>query len=244
MKLSYRDKIILLVFIIVVIVILGIVLIIKPLSKSIKENEVKLAQYQVEVDAVEDKIAQLEPLANQIKASYNNGKDIASKFYRTEGAPLIDTLDTYKIDQYLQEYLNKNSISTAMGLAENKAVKLEYYYYTPNIVTYPIFEAADLTGNITEELSKQMEAVTFLSTTDVQEVSAVIVNLDFIAQKSDVLQFIDDIKDITSTVIITQLTLEDYTFGEYDERSQLGYSNGDMTIMFYSMQPLEEPNLS
>ena len=242
MKLTYRDKLILLGLIVVAIVLISIFVIIVPKSKSIKANEQVLADYQVQLDEVENKKLEIPNLETGIQDAVKNGEEYAKAFFKSDENAVIDTLDTYKIDQYLQEAVNNNKISVAMGLNSAASTNLEYYYYTPNIVTYPIFEAADLDGTLANELKELMKAETVLSANETQEIAAVVVTLDIYATKEDTLNFINDIKNIDDAVVVSKLSFEDYSFGMDDEdETNDGYSDGQVEIVFYSMQEIQAP---
>lgn len=242
MKLTYRDKLILLGIIVIAIVLLAIFVIIVPKSKSIKANEPVLADLQVQIDEIENKKLEIPNLETEIQNAVKEGQDYANGFFKTDENATIDSLDTYKIDQYLQEYLNNNNISAAVGLNSAESTKLEYYYYTPSIVTYPIFEAADLNGSLASELSELMQDETILAANETQEVAAVTATLDVYATKEDIFNFINDIKGIDETVIITRLAFDDYSFGMDDEEeANDGYSDCTIEIVFYSMQEIQAP---
>ena len=109
MKLSYRDKVLALVFSVIVIIVLFIFLGIRPTVNKISANKSTLASKTAEADEMRDKIAQIPDIEAKIMAAYNEGADMADNFFVISESD-IETLDTYKIDQFLQPLLDENNI--------------------------------------------------------------------------------------------------------------------------------------
>ncbi len=247
MKLSYRDKVIALVFAVVAIVLLFVFLGIRPTLNKISSNKSTLVTKTQEADDMKAKIAEIPAINEKIMAAYNEGASMADNFFIiSEGD--IETLDTYKIDQFLQPILNENNISINGDVSLNPAdeITMEYYYYTPNIVTYPILEAADLNGTLAEDIYKRIETSAVFSEKEVQEVQGMSVEYAIMATKPDLLNFLDAIENINKSVIISDLSVKDYTFGlgqgeAVPEEEQL--SECTFTMNFYSMQKVAKPNL-
>ncbi len=246
MKLSYRDKIIALIFAVVAIVLLFVFLLIRPTLNDISANKATLATKTQEADEIRAKIAEIPNIETKIMDAYNEGADMADNFFIiSEGD--IETLDTYKIDQFLQPMLDDNNIKingdVTLGLSE--AITMEYYYYTPNVVTYPILEAADLNGTLAEDIYSRIETSAVFSEKEVQEIQGMSVEYAIMSTKPDLLNFLDAVEGINKSVIVSDLSIQDYTFGSADElpeEEQL--SECTFTMNFYAMQKVSEPNLN
>lgn len=260
MKLSYRDKIIALVFSVVAIVLISIFALIRPTLNDISANKVLREQKTAEADEMRDKIAEIPNIESKIMAAYDDGVSMADNFFIISDGN-IETLDTYKIDQFLQPILDKNSISVTGDAILNMSepIVMEYYYYTPNVVTYPILEAADLNGELADDIYKKIEKSAVFSEKEVQEVQGMSVEYNITATKENLLNFLNDIQDIKKTVILSEITIDDYTFKEFAEVEDM-LTNGldsnitvleddertsecKFTINFYSMQKVSKPNL-
>lgn len=245
MKLSYRDKVLALVFSVIVIIVLFIFLGIRPTVNKISENKSTLASKTAEADEMRDKIAQIPDIEAKIMAAYNEGADMADNFFVISESD-IETLDTYKIDQFLQPLLDENNIkiNTDVSLGTAEATTMEYYYYTPNVVTYPILEAADLNGTLADDIYKRIETSAVFSEKEVQEVQGMSVDYSIIAKKADLLNFLNAIQDINKSVLLTNIKIDDYTFNEYENvPDEEKTSTCTFTISFYAMQKVSKPNL-
>lgn len=247
MKLSYRDKIIALVFSVVVIVLIFIFALIRPTINNISSDKSKLATSTAEADEIRAKIDEIPNIESKIQAAYKDGVDMADNFFIISDED-IETLDTYKIDQYLQPFFDDNglSIQDSVALNNSEAVTMEYYYYTPNVVTYPILEAADLNGTLADDIYKKIENSAVFSEKEVQEVQGMSVEYTVNATKEGLLNFLDQIEGIGKSVLVTNVEIDDYTFAELadDIPADQKTSVCNITINFYAMQKVSEPNLN
>lgn len=238
MKLSYRDRIILIFVSLVAIVLIGIFLGIKPLSKEIKTNRAELEKQEKKMAEIQAEIDRIPGLEKDIKESYKTSVEIAGKF--------TEQRDPNGLDKFLQPVINENllDVNSTFYPGEAGIVHLEYYYVTPNILTYPLAEAADLDGSLSKEAAKSMMNTIVLSSRSVEGVVGSTVEFDFKAKKEDILKFIDDVKAFDETIIIKSIAIDDYTFGEdSDDPDEVEYSTGTITIDFYSVQEIVKPNI-
>lgn len=245
MKLSYRDKIIALVFSVVAIILVFVFALIRPTLNDISSNKAKRTEVQAEADEIRGKIEDIPNIETKIMDAYNEGCDMADNFFViSEGD--IETLDTYKIDQFLQPYFNENGITIqdSVTLNTSEPVTMEYYYYTPNVVTYPILEAADLNGTLADDIYSRIEKSAVFAEKEVQEVQGMSVDYTVNATREGLLTFLDQIQDINKSVLVTNLEIDDYTFAEFDAENPYKTSVCKMTINFYSMQKVSKPDLS
>lgn len=237
MKMSYRDRMILLIVIVIALILVGIFLIVKPTTTKISENKATLSTVEAEQDRINGIIEQIPKLEEAIKSEYNESKTFAENF--------TDSRATYEADQFIQEYFNNNSVKI-VNLTANESVAepIEFYSYAPNVVTYPLLEAADLNGDIAIETAEKLKTSTVLTGLEAQEVEMYSLEIQFNGKKDNIFKLIDDLKSVDKNIIITDLSIDDYTFGENaTEASEKGFSNGTMIVKFYVLETISEPNL-
>lgn len=238
MKMSYRDRVICIVAIIFVVILAGIFLVVKPMVTKISTNKSTLATVQAEEERIRGLIEQIQPLENNIKTEYDNSKVYADNF--AEGR------ESYQADQFLQEYFNSSNVEVlSMTTNEPTNEVIEFYSYAPNVITYPLLEAADINGELAIATADKLKTSTVLSSLETQEVELYSVDIEFNGQKDNVKSLLDSFKDIEENVIITDLEIEDYTFNPTgDESNKRDFSKGSMIVNFYVLEPLAEPVLS
>jgi hypothetical protein len=237
MKMSYRDRVILLVVIIIALVLCGIFLIVKPTTTKISTNKASLATAQAEVDRINGIIEQIPVLGETIESEYNESKSYAENF--AEGR------DPYEADQFIQEYLNSNSIEvSSFSVNEPTTEEISFYSYSPNVITYPLLEAADLNGDIAAETAEKLKTSTVFADLESQTVESYSVDIQFKGKKENILALLDSVKDIDENILINSVSIADYTFNaDATDSSEKGYSTGSMNVTFYVLEPLAEPVL-
>jgi hypothetical protein len=235
---SYRDRVILLIVVVVALILVGIFVVVKPTTTKITENRATLATVQAEEDRINGIIEQIPKIEDAIESEYSEAKTYAEDF--------TESRDTYEADQFIQEYFNNNNVEVeSLSASVPTAETIEFYSYAPNVVTYPLLEAADLNGDIANETAEKLKTSTVLTGLETQEVEVYSLEIQFKGKKDGVLQLLDDIKGIDTNVIVTDCSISDYTFGsEQTDSSLKGYSDGTMTVKFYVLEPIAEPVLS
>lgn len=236
--LSYRDKIILLVIIVIAIFLVGIFAFIRPTSDKIASNKSELATVQAEEKRIRGIIDEIPNIESNIKSEYESAKELSNGFAQRR--------ETYDAEMFVQNLFTENQVEIQSLIAEPAAPEeIEFYYYTPNVVTYPLFEAADINGKLAEETAEKLKASTVLSTVEVQQVEVYSLNIEFKGQKAGITALLDGIKDLDENILITNLDIDDYTFGATQtEPSMVNNTLGTMTIKFYVLEPLAEPVLN
>jgi hypothetical protein len=227
-----------LIVVVIALVLAGIFAIVKPTLTKISSNKSTLSSVTAEKEEIESTISKIPSLGEAIQSEYDESKAFAEKF--------TDSRNTYEADQYIQEYFNKNSVEVlSMSVQEPTTQTISFYSYAPNIITYPLLEAADINGKIAEETAEKLNTSTILSSLETQEVEMYSLTVQFSAKKDNLLALIDELKNLDENIMITNLSISDFTFGaEETDNTLKGYSEGSMTINFYVLQPLDEPVLS
>lgn len=144
MKLSYRDKVIFIVAIVIIIIVAGIFLFIKPKFEEISSAQYALEQKQTERDEIDAKIATLPIIIEDIKKI---AKEIGEK------QPLfLEEQDPYLNETYIREALSNVEI-IRMDTQYTAAANLGRYVVNPaHILTYDNKMSADLYKELPQEV--------------------------------------------------------------------------------------------
>lgn len=137
MKVSHREKVILMVLIFLIIVGIGGMTLIKSEFQTWRTTCTDLEKKQAEKDAVDAKIATDADLEAQIKEQYKTAEKAQDFFY--------DEMMTYAVEQELTPIFVENDIVvTGVQIEEQEAVEAEYYLYELFNIEYELGTAADL----------------------------------------------------------------------------------------------------
>lgn len=244
MKLNYRDKIILLVFVMLVIIIVFVAWPIKGTKDKIKVNEQTFASVSKVKEDYERRIAQIPVLEGRITKVYEEAAPLSDIF--------IEPMESYKRDQYMQKFFdeNKAEVVGSYSVPLSESTKLEYASYTPHVVVYPILEAAEMNAEgslfmeIDENRAKALGRALDIKTIEAQDVESSQVVTSVKVKKEDLMKFLDAVKNASTGIRITQLSVADYTFGKIEKEpdpENIDYALVTLTINFYSMQKVQEP---
>lgn len=151
MKLSYRDKVIFIVAIVIIIIVAGIFLFIKPKFEEISSAKYSLEQKQIERDEIDAKIASLPIIIENVK---NIAREIGEK------QPLfLEEQDPYLNETYIREALPNVDI-TSMNTEYTVADNLSRYIVNPaHLLTYDNKMNADLYDELPLEVRNQYNGV-------------------------------------------------------------------------------------
>ncbi len=252
MKLSYREKIAFLIFMVLVIIIVFVAWPVKLIRADIKNHEKQQKTVQAEYDDNKMKIDEIKGINASIKRVYDESKEYSKIF--------IVPKKNFQADQYLEDILNKEGayqkddknlieVVGQFAVEDAKNDELKFYYYTPNVVVYPILEAADINGNLMESQDKvlydKLQNALSIQALEGQEVEKHTVTVEVKFTKPSLMAFEDQLKALDTGVRITGVTIDDPWFGLLsDIPEEQGYSTGTITYCFYTMQQVDEPDLS
>lgn len=240
MKLSYRDKMLLLGVAAVAIILLGIFLLIKPKITEIQDDNKTLAEVQATWKEKEDKIEQIPGLQDAIIATYNDSKALSDDF---ADLSLVET--QYKLDQFMQSSLDECNIEvTSLDLGEPSVSEISYYYFTPAVVTSSMFDAADVNGNYTAAVNEIKKESNSLSERTKESVVRTQYGVAAYAAKEDIWAFMEKINSLDTTIVIDSVNIADYTFAEEARKADPTVEEkSDVTfvISIYSVFPMDEP---
>ncbi len=240
MKLSYRDKMLLLGVAAVAIILLGIFLLIKPRITEIQDNNKTLTEVKATWKEKEDKIEQIPGLQEAIVATYKEAKALSDDF---TDLSLVET--QYKLDKFMQENLDECNIEVkSLDLGAPSVSEIGYYYFTPSVVTSSMFDAADVNGNYSAAVNEAKKESDSLSQRTKESVVRTQYGVAGYAGKEDIWAFMEKINSLDTTIIIDSVSISDYTFGEEAHKEDPTVEEkSDVTfvISIYSVFPMDEP---
>lgn len=204
MKLSYRDKVILLTFSIILILAVGIFVFIKPLKEDIKVETTKRNTAQSEKNKVDDKLKEIPNMKESILSIHEEVSAIAKQYSASK--------EDFELDQYIQAKLNDSKVFVNESLLLNEAqlTNITYYYYTPTVLQYSLKTYADLNGKYASNDKKLTAKSDYLAQKKPETIPVMRIAFDFFCANRDYLYaFIDDMSDEDGRVIISSLSLLD-----------------------------------
>jgi len=268
-EMSYRDKMILIIISIVVVLAAGFFALIKPKYQTLVADKATYEATKADADDVQRKMEEIPVLQSTIKDTYNAAKSVAAMFVNTAFGEENDTLIVdnaqYHLGQYIQPALDESKLKvTSLEITPPVAQVVDYYYYTPNAVTYSLLEAADVNGNYEAKVNDALEVESILSERQTAEVMVSNMSISASGKREDIMTFIDKMKEDQNAIAITSLNISDYTFSgglEASTREEVNPETGEVTtvtvaptstdgdstvtinVSFYNAKEIDEPVL-
>ena len=253
MKLSYREKVGLLIVIVLTVIIVFIAWPIKTIKANIKAHKEEQATVKVEYDETQRKIAEIPVIEGNISKIYEDSVNLSKKFSEHK--------DNTTFGKYFEELLNKEpytkktngrnslEIIKEFKISDAGTGEVPFYYYTPDVITYPILQAADTNGNLMETTDKALYDKTQnalnMSTLEEQAVEVRNITVPMRFTKEALLALENELKDKETGARITSVKIDDYTFNYVTEIPEdKGFSEGEVTFVFYTMQQIQKPDFS
>jgi len=246
MKLNYRDKVILGILLAIVILLLGFFLLIKKTNQDIKDNKAILAEVQQQKDEIDAKIAEIKPLKEQIKKTYDETTKLTEDFVEYN-----DIYNARKLDQYMQHFAEENEVKINILSANDLSTgTLSYYYFTPKFLAEDQLKSADLNGDRQAHNDELKAESTALAARTQESVLMGSYNITVEGDKEKIFNYLKAIEDQDKTIIINSVTLSNVAIGEKAEQKLKAESEGKelkatavLSIALYSVYDLSEPNL-
>jgi len=251
MKLGYRDRIILLIMCVIIIFGIGIFVFIKPKWEKLSANQTALETAENEWNLQMLEFDKIPVKQGQIEKKFEEASKIAEDF--------TEEMNAVQLDQFLQEQFMNNEEFKANGLRQKDSVTfsdegsttMAYYYYAPNVVTYPLYEYADLDGSLAEAAKeKRLEADTLSARTN-QSVGFGQSSFTITTQRDDMMNLLNAIHDYAAdaskktgkdAMLIQSVSLAEYDFntrvegGETTQEPILDPETGEPTGEFRTVQ--------
>ncbi|MBQ8926748.1 MAG: hypothetical protein IJ055_00550 [Oscillospiraceae bacterium] len=264
---SYRDKMIILIITIIIILVGGFFALIRPRYNALINDTATLVTTQAEWEGLEAKINQIPVLQDTITTMYNEAKSTASMFVDAAYGDANETYDTDKIsyymDQYIQPALDDSELEvSSIDLSAIGSEDVEYYYYTPNVLTYSLLETGDVNGNYAKEVNDEiLRDSNYLTEKNVASMQVTTVTMTVEGTKESLMTFLDAIHSDKNAILVSECDIANYQFKEDEEvivsvdeegnetRTVVGSNDEDGTsamtlvVKFYNAKEIDEPDL-
>ncbi len=227
MKLSYRDKVIFIVVIVLVILVGGFFIFVKAKITESQNAKNDLIAKEQEKQTTDDKIATLEDLKKQLENDIKEVDSMQSSF--------LDEQKDFEADKYLYELLSPTGVQFRK-LEETRSVEgeLSEYYYTRESLAYDIKINADLTGD-----SLPQEVYDKYYETEIPENPPVIVAKNTVeltlgvGQDEQGAPDFDMIEEVWDTIAEHDKTINLYSFSKEDT---VNVDNGESSYSFETVK--------
>ncbi len=257
MKLNYRDKIILGALLAFVILLAGFFLLIKPKYTAIKDDKAALTKAEQERDDVDAKIAEIKPLQEQIKKTYDETTKLTADFVAYN-----DMYNARKVDQYMQHFAEDSEVKIMnLSTADIGTTTLDYYYFTPTFVGDDLLKAADLNGDkqaANAEISAESES---LKSRTKENILSSSYTISVTGTRENIWNYLKAIEEQDKTIIINSIALNGIVISPEQFEKQADFlgtelsddqkemleddaeATANITITLYSVYDLSEPNI-
>jgi len=219
MKFGYRDRIILLIVCVVVIFAVGIFVFIKPKWETLSRNQETYETNKADWDAKKLEFDRIGTYQDTILKKHDQGVEVAKNFTETK-------MDSIAMDEFLRaNFLNTDKnisdgveVRGTYSVTNEKTATLNYYYYSPSIVTYPLYEAADLDGSLKKAAEEKRKDADILSARTSQSVGCTAAEFTLLINREDTMTVLDAIKNYADTkkdaMMVRSVKLREADFNE------------------------------
>ncbi len=226
-KISYRDRVLLLVVMVILIIVAGVMLLIKPKFDDISAAKSELSSAEAQWTELEGKINQVDAIEERVQKKYNESVEIGSLF--------VDIKRAYTLERFIQEYIDKNGIyiNTNASFSDPSIVELTPYSLQEESLEYSIGQSANLNdASGTENSSASSQN----APAENQSLPCGTISIDYYATRAGLMQFMQDIKDSGKSIEIKSLTIDSNSYNTNPE----AVLTGDMTIDVYYAQMISD----
>lgn len=228
MKLNYRDKVILIVVIILAILGAGIFLLIVPKYKDVELAKQILATKEQEKDDIDMQIAAIPDMKKRLEEIHKDGVEISEHFYPHK--------QTFEIDREVYQILKDCKISwTSFSVSEMTPANVNFYQYSKPVFTYPLYIASDLVGELPESVKTGAPDVRVDPQPQIVATSQV--SIVFTAAKNDLKALLDKVYGMDKTIIITSVTVGNYDLSAEGADNEV---TGSLTFQLLFLNELSE----
>lgn len=210
MKLNYREKIILGVFLAVAILLGAFLGLVKPKSKTLEDNKARLEELEAQKAEIDAKILQIKPLQDKIREIYAETNKIAEVFVPKEN---IDT--PMKLDKMLQEYADKNEVEiSSLEVSKPTVGSLNYYYFEDDDYAESYREEVDLGGQLQAQYDAEHAEQNALKEREVENLFETNYGVVVNGTKENIFNYLEAIKQYDKAILIKSVQIYDYSFGK------------------------------
>ncbi|MBO5195847.1 MAG: hypothetical protein J6A05_09865 [Oscillospiraceae bacterium] len=227
LKLSYRDKVIFIVVMVILVLVGGFFLLIKPKFQDVERAQRNLETKQQEKMDIDAKISTLPGLIQSMKDAATSIKE-KQEIFLPEGMP-------YENENYVREFLNELNIEiNSMSTNYTTAGGISRYVVNNNFIfTYDNKMNADIYKELPEEVYNKYNGVkreAYPAATI--GVTNMTVTFSSPVNSQDVYEVIDRIADDEKTIILNTVSTEVVTAGESEK------VESSVNLTLYSIYPL------
>lgn len=228
MKLSYRDKVIFIVAIVVLVLVAGFFLFIKPKYSEMNSAQTQLKAKQEERQKVEDKINTLPDLVKQLKDMASSVEEIQSHFLTEQ--------DPYLHEQFIHEILDSSGVTVHSIKTDYTAAQslTEYMVKNKNVNSYDLLIQADLYNELPQKVYDDYNKV------KAEKGDSIIIGITSLSityedsfELTKVFNFIDTIAEDDKTMSVLSVGTAD------SEEAEENVTEGTISMYLYSILPLD-----
>lgn len=234
MKLSYRDKVIIIVVSVLVVLGVGIFCFAKPKYEDLQVSKERLTAKEDEKAQVEAKMGTLEDLKKTLEDSIDAVVEDQEKFLSER-----EYGDTYQISKYLMDALAPVSTLKITGVKMDPLAKtaLAPYHYNKNAVAYTMKMNADIAGQLPPEVGYAYDG-SYPETPKGVDVASTLVTVSYETDSDE------DLLDAVQLIADNEKNIYLRTFsGKYVEDPNADPEEpkfeGDLVIEIYEIYPLD-----
>lgn len=195
MKLGYRERVALLVVIVLAILALGIFAFMRPQWKKLAENQKKLEQAESDWTAKLGSFQTINPMRENITKRRDEAYNVSQNF--------TDEMTSLELDRFMQDtFLNIDKFkedkvegAEEVMISDETTTTLGYYYYTPSIATYPLYTTADFDGTLQKAAAEKLKEATALGSRSAETVGCGNVAVTLKITREDTYAFIDAVRE-------------------------------------------------
>lgn len=247
-NLTYRDKVILGVFLAVMILVATFFAIWKPKQDEIKSENKTLAAEQKKESEIRTKLKQISTLEDTITQYVNDTNKITKNFVDKD-----EVKNTVLLDEFMMHFANENEIRiTNLALGDMSETTLNYYYITQKDIGSGLRDLADFTGDYQKETDEELAEQNQLTDRDKPSLLKTEYVFEAECTKKNLWTLMDVIESYDDAILITNVSYEKiYEEGEEkpeDEMTfeELNIAEDDMvkvkmSISLYSVYDLKDP---
>ena len=204
MKLNYREKVFLAIFLSVIILVAGFFALIKPKGKEIDANKKRLETLQVQEKEIKAKINQIDILKDTITEKRDETNKIVKNFVDIE---LIDT--PVKLDRYMEDIANKCQLRvTELAFGNTSQSPIEYYYNKNDDIASALRQSADLSGALQEKYDENNAESIQLSQRNVESILQTQYSIKCYGSLKNIYKYMEEIAKFNDAIIIDSFTYE------------------------------------
>lgn len=222
MKMSYRDKVILLSIVVIFVWVIGVMFFIKPKFEDLDKANTELDEKILTLNKKQEEIAADEGLEDRVKEAYKNVTNIANNFYDKMTTDEVSTLIDTKLDEV-------KITNDSMKLSQYSSATLA------TINASPIEAATEIDRIATKKLvdNNVVEVTEESSNNGPVTVPAYNINFGYNCKLSDLQEFLEKLRtNNQKSLVVTACTIDDINESTI---------SGSMTLVLMMMPRMQNP---